>query len=347
MASPAAAEDRIFAEDDLDAVNALAMEQGWGDGLPIVPPTVDRVQKMMATVGRAPDELVALVLPKRGRATIEKIAANAVMAGCLPSYFPVVVAAVEAMTDPDFSLFRVNSTTNSVAVMVIVNGPIRHEIGINSGPGVFGPGWRANATIGRAVRLVQLNIGGSVPGAVSKSTQGQPGRYTMCVGENEERSPWEPLHVERGCQPGESAVTVFPPMSTINVSDVSHTDARTIIEHMTSLVDCSSTHTLKYSSGDILWMLNPDHARIMADAGMSKQDVKQALWEASSRIQLSRFVPDIQQKLIKEGRVTDGTIRLAPGPDYFMVMVAGGDGGLHATLLPAFAGCLAVTKKIR
>ncbi|MFH1484439.1 MAG: hypothetical protein ABIH46_00065 [Chloroflexota bacterium] len=339
-------EDIIAADDSLDTINHMACQQGWGDGLPVVPPTIERVVRMMATVDLAPEDIVAEIFPKRGIATVEKLAANAVMAGCMPSYFPVVIAAAEAMAAPEFNLFRINCTTNSVGVMLIINGPVRHEIGVNCGYGLFGPGWRANATIGRAARLIQLNIGGSVPGSVSKSTHGQPGRFSMCIGENEEVSPWEPMHVERGLQREDNAVTVFPAMGTTNVSDLWHTDAKDILGNMLSLVDCSATHTLRYRSGQILMVMNPDHAKLMGDAGLTKQDVRQLMHEVTSHIDVSRFVPDVQEKFRDEGLVDNGTMTLAPDASFFDVMVAGGEGGLHATMVPGFSHCMPVTKKV-
>jgi hypothetical protein len=186
---------------DLD-LDATAIEslyaRGVTDGLPVVPPTRALVERAVAATERAADDLVAVVPPNYGRATIEKIAINAVMAGCRSEYLPVVVAAVEAVCDDAFDLHGVSATTNAPAPLVIVNGPIRERLEINSGAGVFGPGSRANATIGRALRLVCLNLGGARPGAVSMSTLAHPGRYTYCIGEHEEASPWESLAVEHG-----------------------------------------------------------------------------------------------------------------------------------------------------
>ncbi len=192
--------------------------RGWTDGLPIIAPTPERVETMLS--GLDPGRELAELPPKRAMVTVEKVAINAVMAGCLPSYFPVVLAAVEAIADPTFNLFGVDTTTSGVCVLTVVNGPIRQQLEINSSYGCFGPGWRANATIGRAIALVQQNVGGRIPGPVSKSTHGQPGRYTMCIGEFEERNPWGPLHVERGFKPGDNTVTVFSPTGTTSIMDV-------------------------------------------------------------------------------------------------------------------------------
>src|SRR5439155_15696517 len=172
-------------------------------GLPVVPPTRARVDRVLAASGRAPDALIARVPPNYGRATVEKIAVNAVMAGCRPEYLPVVIAAVEAVCDEVFDLHGVSATTNATAPLVIVNGPLRATLDVNCGAGVFGSGWRANATIGRALRHVCVNVGGARPGEVSMSTLAHPGRYTYCIGEREEASPWESLAAEHGFPPGD------------------------------------------------------------------------------------------------------------------------------------------------
>src|SRR5437899_8332643 len=183
-----------------DAIESL-FSRGVTDGLPVVPPTRRLVERAVAAPGRDGGELVALVPPNYGRATVEKIAVNAVMAGCRPEYLPVVIAAVEAICDEAFDLHGVSATTNAPSPLVIVNGPIRAELEINSGAGVFGSGSRANATIGRAVRLVCVNLGGAKPGAVSMSTLAHPGRHTYCLGEPEDESPWQTLAGHAGYGP--------------------------------------------------------------------------------------------------------------------------------------------------
>src|SRR5215475_12880321 len=184
--------------------------RGVTDGLPVVPPTSERVERAIVASGRSADELIALVAPALGRATVEKIAINAVMAGCRPEYMPVVIAGVEAMCDEGFDLVGVSGTTDAVAPVFVVNGPVRGALDINCGAGVLGPGYRANATIGRALRLVWANLGGARPGQISMSTFGNAARYACCFGENEEASPWEPLHVEHGFPPEVSTIAVLP-----------------------------------------------------------------------------------------------------------------------------------------
>ena len=176
----------LQAEDDLEKINALYLERGWSDGLPIVPPTVARVERMLDYCDRPWSEPVANIPPRYGAATPLRLAANAVMAGCRPEYFPVVVAAMRALATPRYNLLAVQTTTNPVTPVLVVNGPVRMRIGLACGRGCLGNGFRANATIGRAIRLALLNLGGCTPGEVSKATHGFPGRYAFCFGELEE-----------------------------------------------------------------------------------------------------------------------------------------------------------------
>src|SRR3989338_8219618 len=183
---------------EADAIEAL-YARGVTDGLPVVPPTRERVARAVAASGRDAGELVALVPTNYGRATVEKVAVNAVMAGCRPEYLPVVLAAVEAVCDEAFDLHGVSATTNAPAPLVVINGPVRVALDVNCGAGVFGPGWRGDATTG----------GGATPGVVSMPPLAPPGRYTYCIGELEEASPWESLAVEHGFAPGDSTVAVL------------------------------------------------------------------------------------------------------------------------------------------
>ncbi len=252
--------------------------RGVTDGLPVVAPTAARVAAAVEASGRPRDELVALVAPKLGRATVEKIAINAVMAGCRPEYMPAVIAAVEAICDPAFALVGVSGTTDAVAPLLILNGPVRAALDVNSGAGVFGPGWRANATIGRAVRLVWQNIGGAAAGGISMSTFSQPGRYSYCIGENEEESPWEPLHVEHGFAAGESTVAAIAAEAPQVVANTLGRTAREILATIarSGIVIASETHA---GLGDTVLVIAPEHARTIAADGWSKADARQFVWE--------------------------------------------------------------------
>jgi hypothetical protein len=217
------------AEEDFDAINALYLDRGWGDGLPIVPPTAERVERMLAWCDRAWDEPIAKIAPRYGEATPLRLAANAVMAGCRPEYFPLYMLAIEAMCEEPFNLYGVQATTHLCAPLVIVNGPVGREIGLNSGHNAFGPGTPSNATIGRAIRLALLNIGGALPGSGDMSTFGAPSKFSYCVAENEAASPWEPLHVERGFPVDATTVTVIGAECPHNVNDHESLSAQGIL----------------------------------------------------------------------------------------------------------------------
>ena len=191
---------------DFAAMQDYFWEQGWTDGLPVVPPTEDAVRAMLADAD--PQRSLGVMQPSNSRATLEKLAINSVMAGCKPEHFPVVVAAVKAAMRDGFNLAGTAATTGGCNQVVIVNGPVAPKVGIQADAGCFGPGFRANAAIGRALRLIVRNVAGLTPGEMDKATLSSPGRYSFCFAENESRSPWEPLHVEKGYAPGDSAVTV-------------------------------------------------------------------------------------------------------------------------------------------
>jgi hypothetical protein len=262
---------------DDDAIEAL-YARGVTDGLPVVPPTLARVQAAVRASGRDGAELIGLVAPRLGRATVEKIAINAVMAGCRPEYMPVVVAAVEAICDPAFALIGVSGTTDAVAPLVIVNGPIRATLDVNCGAGVFGPGWRANATIGRAVRLVWANVGGAMPGEISMSTFAQSGRYTYCIGEREEDSPWEPLHVEHGCAATDSTVALLAAEAPQVVVDARSRTAAELLSTVARSGEAIASTTVG-GLGDTLLVIAPEHATTIAADGWSKANVRDFLWE--------------------------------------------------------------------
>lgn len=255
----------------VERANRLFHARGWTDGLPIVPPTVARVRETLAFTDRKPSDNLGEVEPLRGVATVERIAANAVMAGCRPDYFPVVLAAVEAVLDPAFNLRGLQTTDENAAPLIVVNGPVARALDINGSFGALGPGWRANAAIGRALRLVLNNLGGGWPGAVSFAGLGQPGRYTFCLAENEAQSPWPPLHTESGFAPEESAVTLFRAETAVNVTG--------------GLAEIGSVMGSAASAFQILWsgiatvLMSPATAMALARDGFSKADARRWLWE--------------------------------------------------------------------
>lgn len=264
--------------DETDDIIEACYQQGWTDGLPVVPPTPARVKRMLSGTNRNPDELIAPVPPKWGRATVEKIAINAVMAGCTPAYLPVVLTAVEAMTAEQFNLHGVQVTTSHVSPMLVVNGHIRKQLDINDSFNLFGQGWRANATIGRAVRLVCTNIGGALPGELDRAAFGHAGKYTCCIAEREEENPWQPLHVERGFQADDSTVTVFAAAAPQSVNDHGNNTAPGILDTI-----CANLTAPGNSSGETILVIGVEHAKTMADDGFSKADVRHYIAEKTQQ----------------------------------------------------------------
>jgi hypothetical protein len=263
--------DAVEPNASIDAVNDYFYERGWTDGLPIVPPTEARVQAMLAGMPRRESEaLVSVVPPRMGHATMRQIAVNAVMAGAKPEYLPVIVAALEAVSEPPYGLSHRQTTTHAGAPLIIVNGPIVERLRINCGRGVFGPGWRANATIGRALRLVLVNVGGAGPG-VDASQTGHPGKYTYCIAEYEAANPWEPLHVERGFARGQSVVTVVNTEAPHSMTENIQTDPREIVTTFASCMATLGVNNL-YSQGNPVLVLGIEHAQHIAAAGWSKRD---------------------------------------------------------------------------
>jgi hypothetical protein len=262
--------------DDFWAWYKLALQRGWTDGLVVAPPTRELVDKVIDYLGRRPEEVVGIIGPKDGIATIEQIAINCVMAGCAPEHVPVVIAAIEAMLEPEFNLHGVQATTNPCAPLVIVSGPIVAELGFHAEEGAFGGGSRASACIGRAVRLVLWNIGGGIPGETDMSSQGQPAKYLFCAAENHEQSPWQPLHVERGCAPDESAVTVFACQSPFPLRVLG--DANRILRLIASSIAVPGVNMF-HAAGQFLLSFGARPAQELARAGYSKAAVKQWVWE--------------------------------------------------------------------
>jgi hypothetical protein len=259
-------------EDEMEAM----FDRGWSDGLPVVPPTVPRVLRMLDGTDRHPDEVVAVVPPDLVPCTVEKVAVNAVMAGCRPEYLPVVLAAVEAACTDEFNMHGLLCTTWFSGPVVVVNGPIASRIGMNSGMNALGQGNRANATIGRALQLVVRNVGGGRPAEIDRATLGNPGKYTFCFAEDEAGSPWEGLAAERGVEPGRSAVTLFAGEGVRGVVDQS---SRTPQSLARSFAACLRTvaHPKLVLAFDAMLVVSPEHARVFRDAGWSKARLREEL----------------------------------------------------------------------
>ncbi len=338
------------AEDDYEKLNELYYERGWSDGLPIVPPSLKRVEAMLAYCDRPWDEPVGLVAPRWGEATPWRLAANAVMAGCEPRYFPLVMLAIEAMCREPFNLYGIQATTHLCAPLLIVNGPIARELGINAGHNAFGPGWRSNASIGRAIRLALINVGGALPGTGDMATFGSPAKFSYCVAENEQANPWEPLHVERGFPADASTITVVGAEAPHNVNDHESITAEGILKMIAGTAATTGSNDVAYS-GEPVIALSPEHAATIA-ARYSKADAKRLLWE-HAWIALGRFSDEnIERRLRVKfparlgGAGPDARVPVVQQPEDFVFIVVGG-AGKHTAFIPTFGATRSVTLPLR
>ena len=314
----------IRAADPTAEVNRLYRLRGWTDGLPIVPPTLGRLDEMIDEGALDRHAVLGEMEPLRGVASVEKVAANAVMAGCQPEYFPVVLAAVQAILDPEFNLRGVQTTDENVAPLLIVNGPAAQRLGVNSGWGALGPGWTANATIGRAVRLVMNNIGGGWPGAVSFAGLGQPARYSLCLAEREEDTPWPPLHVELGYRPEQSTVTIMRAETVINVTGG--------LDELASVIGSAASLFGILHSGKPTVILSPFTARRLAGEGRTRADVRRELYtrgrlsaETWRRSWIHATVRESDWPEWARAAVPSGSIPAVREPDDLTLVVAGAD----------------------
>jgi hypothetical protein len=339
---------RIEAPEDADDFDQFCIARRWSDGLPLRPPTLDKVERMIAASGRAPDEIVAVVQPGFGAATVEGIAINAAMAGCRPEYLRTLIAAVEAFTDRRFNLQGIQATTNAATAMIIVNGPVAREIGVNGHLNCLGQGAWANATLGRALRLVMQNIGGTLPGEMDRATQGQPGKYTFCCAENEADSPWEPLHVERGFNQNDSTVTLVGAAGTVNMNTHAK-DAADLLKVISDTIRFPTNNDY-YFGGEPWLLIGPEHAEILHREGLSKHDVKLKLWEMS-RLHVDRLAAKDRMRLqhtrgAELGQFgADTMIPISIKPEEVSIIVAGGP-GTHSVHVPTFGHTRSVTRKI-
>lgn len=332
----------IEVEDTPEAVLAAFVERQWCDGLPIVPPTEARVRAML---GRAePERSLGAMPPLWRQATLEKLAVNAVMAGAEPAGFPVIVAAVEAMLDPAFNLYGVQATTHPVAPLLIVNGPYARRIGLHAGSGCFGPGFRANATIGRALRLILMNVGGAWPGRHDMATQGSPAKFSYALAENEAANPWGPLHAG-------DVVTVFGGEAPHNVNDHVSTTAAGILHTIADTsVSLGSNVGWYFSQSQLLIVFGPEHAATVQGDGFGRADVQRFIFE-HARLPLRTLklggMWGIQDWPPWMNAVTDDAALLpqVPSPEDVYVIVAGGP-GKHSAVVPNCTFSRAVSRPI-
>ena len=340
----------LEAADDYEAFNELCHERGWTDGLPVIPPTEERVERMLAYCDRPYDQPVSMIPPRYGAATPLRLAANAVMAGCRPEYFPLVVLAIEAMSEEPFNLYGIQATTHPCSPLIIVNGPVARELRINSGHNAFGTGTQSNAAIGRAVRLALVNIGGAIPGVGDMATAGAPTKFTYCAAENETASPWEPLHVERGFPAEASTVTVVAAEGPHNVNDHESRTAEGVLKMIAGTVAITGANNLYYASQPVI-AFGPEHAATVAAGGYSKADVKRFLYE-NARVPLGKFSQENVERRFRikfpERFATagpDALVPLAQSPEDFVVIVVGG-AGKHSAFIPTFSTTHPITRAL-
>ncbi|HET6492234.1 MAG TPA: hypothetical protein VFG44_04595 [Burkholderiales bacterium] len=297
-----------------------AYDEGWTDGLPVIPPTPESVQEFIAASGRDGEELIGILPPRKGRVTIHVVAVNAVLAGCRPEYMSVIIAALEGLLDPGYPLELMQMTTNPMTPLLLINGPVRKKLDINSGTGCLGPGWRANATIGRAIRLILINGGSALPGVYSKVSFSSPLRYSYVCGENEEENPWTPFHVDRGFKPEESTVTVFKASNYCNISGGEGVGPEETLRHI------ATNMPPMYGGGDgAMLMLGVNHARSLFDAGLTKRDIQQRIWEFA-RVPASWLAKSFVETECAAGRGDGKMVWRTRSPDDVHVVVAGGAG---------------------
>ena len=328
MAAHDLASKKVHLE-ETDDPNEYYFEQGWTDGLPVVPPTAEKIGAFLDAVGRSPSEILGTE-PVRGRVvTVEKVAINAVMAGCRPEYFSVVLATIEAMLEPEHNLHAVTVSTMGAAPLLVVNGPIINEIGLNSGVSVFGPGNRANATIGRAVRLTIMNVTGAVPGDLDQSSLGHAGKYTWCIAEDQETSPWQALHVDRGYASSQSTVTVFPGLSPIQVSNFGGGSPESALMGVSDGLVVAGP-----GNAEIVVVLTPETIGHIKAGGWWKEQVAKFLWERSRRT-----AEDWDEHGYPTGNAdADELLGVTDSWEGITVIVAGGKAGSFSAVIPLWGG---------
>jgi hypothetical protein len=336
---------RITARDEAEAVE-LAFTRGWSDGLPVIPPTEARVRAMLEAAKLEPDRQIAFISHRAVYITAEKVAINAVMAGCRPEYMPVIVAAVEGIGDPRWSYHGPGTSTGGAAVLMIVNGPIARELDINAGDNLFGPGWRANLTIGRAVRLVMRNVCGSMPGLLDRGTLGHPGKLSFVIAENEADSPWTPLHVERGFRREQSTVTVIASDGPRQFYNQLSDNAEGVL---TTLADDMRISGSVMGQSTYVVVLAGEHMHTIAGSGWDKKRIREFLFEHThnSHAHLKRthrmsgeIEPGDEQKMRP----------LVASPDDIFVVAAGGRAGAFSCYIAGWGSAKnsqAVTKEVK
>lgn len=327
-------------DDPLAAID-YCFEQGWTDGLPVIPPVVERVDAMMVFEGR-PAETVLAAHPATGlECTVHSAAVNAVMAGCLPEYFPIVVAALEAMNEPGFNFHGSTASTGGSAPLLVVSGPIIDDINMNSDVNLFGPGNRANNTIGRAIRLILMNVFQMIPGLSDKSTQGHPGKFSFCIAERKRDNPWSLLVDDLDYPEGVSSVTVFAGGGFCNIENHGGNTPEMVLSSVADAMANYGCLTL----GQSVVVLSPEHVRIIAGAGWSKRQVQEFLFSSAVRpVDGLKAVGkyrqrdyDLQHGPDAHSLVDADKVHRGLSPDDILVVMGGGDAGGHSSFIPSWS----------
>tara|TARA_B100000953_G_scaffold276521_1_gene250691 strand:+ start:9571 stop:10623 length:1053 start_codon:yes stop_codon:yes gene_type:complete len=335
-----------LSDEDPDTIYELFEKHGWGDGLPLVAPTDKRVTEMLSCIEASPEEVLTVLPPRGGSATYRSVAVNAVLAGCKPEYFPVVVAAVKALGNQRINLRGVNTTTHPVAPLLIVHGRAVDELGFNSGLGVFGPGNRANATVGRAIRLILLHIAGAAPGPGDASTQGQPSKYTYCIAENQKENPWDSYPVTLGVN-SESALTVHCGENPHNFHDMESENIERILDKAASAMTTFGVNNACISSGEWFVILCPEHAATAFDQGWGREDVSDYLFE-KARMTAGRFREQFNLLAWADWMHSlsdDELVPMTQQVENIKVLVSGG-AGKHSCVIPSWGMTRSVTVPI-
>lgn len=330
----------LWVHDDVDLAEWY-LTQPWSDGLPVIQPTAEKIAAVVQALGSDPQFVECRVPPRMGNLTREVLAINTVMAGAKPEYAPVIRAALLAMTEPQFNMNALQASTHMAAPLLIVNGPIRKAIGMNAGCNVFGPGNRANATIGRAIRLVMFSVGGGIPGELDKATLGHPGKYTFCIAENEEESPWAPYHVEQGFAPEDSTVFVIAAESPHSVTNHVANDPEGILD---SVVSAMSTiaHNTAVAGGPCAVVLGIEHAKMIASHGWTRSDVRSYLWAYSGstfgELSFNHRYGKVYNRNLPRWcrRSSDSRIPVVARPEDLHLFVAGGSAGRFSAFIPGW-----------
>ena len=327
--------DLLSAADEEAALEDLH-NRHMTDGLPVIIPTLARVSKMVLASGQDADMMLGTMGPANGMATLEKVAVAAVMAGCLPDYMPLVVAALKAVIDPRFDLTEMQATTHCTAPLIIVNGPARHTCGpVSSSYGALGPGHRANASIGRALRLAMINIGGGRPGTSDMALLGHPGKFSYCLAENEEASPFPPMHVDLGFDSQDSVVTVIgaeAPHSVLFSGDGDDPNQYALLLEVLAIgLANAATNNAILTSGMATIVLNPEHASVLHKAGLSRQDIATEIYQRCKMdgAEANRLCAGFARKTLNPRQAFTG-------PEQLLVLMSGGS-GLYSMVMPSWS----------